>query len=196
MLASAGRPVDIVQDYFYGMLLPGGKLVQYGRKPAWAVPGRDALVFFRDGKKLASYPLEGLLKRTRLVDLSSSHIDWIANWETFRRPLKRTLELVTTSFRRYRFDTTSGKQLSRGDTKAWTDCPFIAYGKVWHSKHGWEMSPAYSVKGNTPSRVWPLETRLPKPLTRSHQTLCLSKARGIWTATRVLRTLNGASLRR
>jgi len=120
------------RDYAYGSADRAGKLTAYGKDKSPMV----GVVLFRDGKRLASFPLAKLLVRTKLVSTSVSHIQWLAGDTSFlSKPLGAQLTMTTTSFRKLVFDTHTGK-LSAKDTADWKRCDAIAYGKIKAAKKG------------------------------------------------------------
>jgi hypothetical protein len=80
------------------------------------------VVFFRDGKQIASHSIAALV-RTAPVIRSDSHVWWLARgdgghghdveWH------RSGLTLYTTSFRRVSFDTSTGRITETNDTDLW-----------------------------------------------------------------------------
>jgi hypothetical protein len=87
----------------------------------------DALVFYRGGKAIATYKMPELVVRMDLVTASTSHTNWVMRGARPDNVLGKTLELVTTSQRVYRFDVATGKQTKADDTDDWKTCAWIVY---------------------------------------------------------------------
>jgi hypothetical protein len=86
----------------------------------------DALIFFRGGAPVAKYTMAELVKRMDLVTASVSHVMWLDGMPR-DNVLGKTLELTTSSLRKYSFEVATGKQLSADDTDEWKSCDVIAY---------------------------------------------------------------------
>jgi hypothetical protein len=153
----------------------------------------DGLVFFYKGKKTASYTLEELLYRPNLVQVSVSHVNWLAgSGAIFREPLGDILTIETSSFRRYRFDTKTGAMVSSKDVAPWTTCSHMVYGEVQIDGHT-KMDPAYAIKGGVPDHFRfqvPPGLKVPEGYTG----LCLRKKGSKWWADQLIGGFNGVAI--
>ncbi|MEO8700796.1 MAG: hypothetical protein ABI867_12175 [Kofleriaceae bacterium] len=85
---------------------------------------KDGIVFFRDGKQIARYPIRDLVVRMELLEDSVSHTHWV------ERPalvLGKTLTMTTTSQRELTFEVATGKLVSSTDTALWKKCGTLVY---------------------------------------------------------------------
>ena len=151
MVSEDGRSVAFVQSSPYATVV-GKKIRVHGRGVILTDP-LEGLVIFYDGARVGAYSLEELIQRVWLVRLSASHIHWLDDTSILSGALPSELNLTTTSFRRYRFDTTSGELLTAEDTETWKQCDAIAYGDIKKDDDGYRMDPAYSAKGDVPSAI-------------------------------------------
>ena len=153
----------------------------------------EALVFFRGGKKLASYTLESLLHRSNMVHVDANHVHWLLpTFDIFRRPLPHHLRLATMSLRDLVFDTRTGALISANDSSEWATCPVIAHGEV-HFDGQPLMDPVYQAKGVMPDRI---TFRIPmgQRVAEGYQTRCFRRGRRGWIVGRQLPSLNGLAV--
>jgi hypothetical protein len=115
-----------------------------------ALDQRPAIVFFRDGKQIATYTMVDVIGRMELITASISHYSWIAE-QPADRVLGKTLRLTTTSQRNLEFDVATGKLVSAQDTKFWSKCDQVVYAGQNISKQAtngvYTLARAWLVKG-------------------------------------------------
>ncbi len=139
--------------------------------------------FFKEGKKIATYRFKDLVVRPKLVRESTSHIRWVAKINpNSDGSLPDVLELETTSFRQYRFETLTGKMLSGGDSPAWNRCRVIASG-IPQPKGSLEyvLQNPDVVKGEAKSEI--VFSASDVPISSSYQLLCFEERDGKLAAT-------------
>lgn len=168
-----------------------GRLELYGAVSRKIETDQLELVsFFREGKKLASYRWKDLMVRPQLVQQSSSHTRWLAKVNSpADGSLPPLLEIETTSFRQYRFDTSSGKMLSAQDSPAWNRCKMIVLGAVKSQGEEYSMSNPQILKGEAKSEIRFRDSKakiLPPVGQYWNHMLCLEEAEGKLTATEQL----------
>ena len=182
-----GRTVVMIYERIFANSRGGSDLEVYlpGGKTTNDV---EAVVMFRDGKRLATYSWRDLMKRTDMVEESTSHTRWIASISPgYPKPLPATFRLVTTSFREHTFDTKTGK-VSSTDSAAWKRCSVIAYGPVAQSGADYTMTQPAVVKGTKAKQlVFTLGKGV--SLGPSHQLVCLESRGATLEATEVFRYL-------
>ena len=143
-----------------------------------ALAGTPGVVFFRDGKELASYTIGELVERPHAVMWSKSHAHWVGGLdegqgEPYALP-EATWALQTTSLRRITFDTATGRIVRAEDAPPWDECDLIARGQVVRSGGVLEFHPTSVLKGE-------LAVPVPLPpsaemLEGSFETVCLARA--------------------
>lgn len=193
-----GRSVAIIEDPLFGTV---GKEEKRGTGQPFSsekpLEEREVVLFFRDGKKVASYVWKDLLVRLQAVEQSESHIHWLIAPQGSAKiasPLPAVLELATTSFRQYRFDTITGKMLSHEDAPAWKTCEIIAYGPTRSEADQRVLSPAFMLKGEKAKELR-FNSSLPQ-IGNNYETRCFEKRGSNLVETRRFPfQLNGLALR-
>ena len=144
-----------------------------------ALAGTPGVVFFRDGKEVASHTIGELEPRPHAVMFSTSHAHWLGGLsegqgEPYALP-EATWALQTTSFRRITFDTATGRIVRAEDAPPWDQCDLIARGSVERSGGGvLEFHPISVIKGELKGAV-PLPDSA-QMLEGSFDTVCLARA--------------------
>jgi hypothetical protein len=135
-----GKSVIFFHSFPYAKLTKNGDIVYLGTSEKPKNRSVTALVFFREGVKVASYDIEDLLVRTRLVGLTASHILWLISYEELEsKGLNKELTVSTSSLRRYTFDVKTGKMLRKGNYDEWDKCDVVANGGIHMDENGIQM---------------------------------------------------------
>ena len=162
---SDGRTVIFVQSYPYIS----------DRAALDRTPG---VVFFRDGKEVASYTIGELVARPQAVMWSTSHAHWVGGLdegqgEPYALP-DAEWALQTMSLRRITFDTATGRILRAENAPPWDECDVIARGQVVARAGGLEFRPFVAIKGELSTAV-PLAPGSGM-LEHAMETACLARA--------------------
>jgi hypothetical protein len=159
-------------------------LVQHYPELGDDVDKKDALIVFRDGKRIARYAIADVVQRMELTSESISHLDWTDDLPR-SLVLGKTFRLTTTSQRLLTLDVAKGT-LDQRDTLLWTRCELIAFagkrptptGKVYTI-----AQPPIMAKG-TPPAGSPFQYTLGKGVTLgTYSFVCLVKDGSSWLAT-------------
>ncbi|MBI2343271.1 MAG: hypothetical protein HYV02_02865 [Deltaproteobacteria bacterium] len=158
----------------------------------------DALIFFKDGHRIAAVPFTEIIARPHLVSVSASHIMWLLRTEVDPQEnfLPDTVVLTTTSYRQLSFDTEKGRLIAATDTVDWKECDRIYYGDLHHSDAGWTMTPVFPVKGPGMATLSLTTVAQGLSLATGYRTLCVNADQGRWIAQRTLPSTNGVTLPR
>jgi hypothetical protein len=167
----------------------GRSVVMIHDAPTGSLDGKDALVFFRDGKRVATHAMRDVIVRMSLVTARESKTVWIAGTAPAFE-LGATLELTTTSLRKLVFDVATGKQISAENTPQWNNCDVIAYvaGRIEKPSYGYYSVPRPRVArgGVTFSSGLTFRTEKLSVEGRSSVTLCLLPSTRGWVATEII----------
>jgi hypothetical protein len=147
------------------------------------VDKKDALIVFRDGKRIARYAIGDVVQRMELTSESISHLDWLDNMPR-SLVLGKTLRLTTTSLRALALDVAKGT-LDQRDTPLWTKCELIAYAGARPKPTGkvYTVTKPLLAKGTLlPGST--IQFTLDKNVTiANHSFVCLVKDGSNWLAT-------------
>jgi hypothetical protein len=167
----------------------GRSVVMIHDAPTGTLDGKDALVFFRDGKRVVTYTMQDVIVRMSLVTARQSRTIWIAGTAPALE-LGATLQLTTTSQRKLVFDVTTGKLISAENTTQWNNCDVIAYvaGRIDKPSYGYYSVPKPRVARGGVQFSDGLTFRTEKLSVegRSSVTLCLMPSTRGWVATEII----------